>query len=324
MAVEDRTGAAVRGAQRSNTESTPSCPACGGELAAATLRSPDRLCGLPGMFSVARCHACGLGVTLPPLASSELAALYATNYGIHDELPTGLLRLVSKAVQRIQARQSMRTTPLSHLAALAPGELLDVGCGRGDLASWFVRRGWRVSGVEPSAQACAVARGQGVRALTGTLEEVPLEPGRYDAACFRHSLEHVADPLSDLRLVYAALREGGVVIVIAPNFGGWQSRMFGGRWFSLDLPRHRFHFNARALRAMLERAGFERVQTASSSSSVGLPGSVQYALAGRCVFPSGIKQRIVVGLCAPMGPLIGAADRLAGDGDVLHAIAYRR
>jgi 2-polyprenyl-3-methyl-5-hydroxy-6-metoxy-1,4-benzoquinol methylase len=301
-----------------------SCPACGGALAAPSLSSNDRLCGLPGVFSVARCERCGMGVTWPMVDGAELGSFYPTSYATHDALPSGALGLVSKVVERLQSWQALRTAPLDRLAEMPAGRLLDVGCGRGDLGSWFVRRGWSVVGIEPAAHACAVAESRGVQARVGTLASVEIEPDTYDAVVFRHSLEHVADPVDDLRRAREALRDGGVAIVSVPNFGCWQALRFGGSWFQLDLPRHRFHFNASALGMMLNRAGFGAVETTTSSSSIGLPGSVQYALAGRCLFPHGMKQRVAVALCAPLSPFIRLLDGVAGEGDVLHAVAYGR
>jgi 2-polyprenyl-3-methyl-5-hydroxy-6-metoxy-1,4-benzoquinol methylase len=300
------------------------CPACGGALGGPPLESSDRLCGLPGTFSVVRCELCGMGVTQPAVEDAQVASFYPTTYGTYERLSTGVLGLVSTVVQRLQSRQALRSEPFRRLAEMPAGRLLDVGCGRGDLGAWFVRRGWSVVGVEPSPQACAVARGRGVDARTGTLGGVTVEPRAYDAVVFRHSLEHVTDPAGDLRRAREALRDGGVAIVSVPNFGCWQSRRFGGCWFHLDLPRHRFHFNAKALRAMLANAGFTRVETSTSSLPMGIPASIQYALAGRCLVRDGLKLRVTMALGAPLTPFVRLLDRLAGEGEVLHAAAHTR
>ena len=315
--------AGVRSDMLCTPADTARCPACGGSLSPPLLSSPDRLHGVRGTFSVARCEACGLGVTLPIVRPEELAAFYPKTYGAY-ELPAGVLGLVSAAIQRLQAWQALRTAPLAGLAELPAGRLLDVGCGRGDLGSWLIRRGWSVTGVEPSPEACAVAGQRGLDARTGTLAEVPLEPETYDAVVFRQSLEHVTDPLDDLHRVTEALRDGGIVIISVPNFGSWQSRRFGGAWFHLDLPRHRLHFDADALRATLERGGFADIQTSTSSSTAGLPASIQYAIFGRCLFPGGLALRAAVAACALAGPVAWLADRLGGGGDVLHAVARKR
>jgi SAM-dependent methyltransferase len=299
------------------------CPVCGGELGAPLLRSPDRLHGVVGTFAVARCPDCGLGVTLPVgLEPPQLAAFYPVSYGAYG-LPSGLAGLISRAIRELQRREALRTAPLKRLAQMPGGRLLDVGCGRGDLGAWLIGRGWSAVGVEPSAQACAVARSRGVDARSGTLAQVRLRPGAFDAVVFRQSLEHVSDPLADLRRARAALREGGALIVSVPNFGCWQRRRFGGRWFHLDLPRHRFHFDARALRSALERAGFEEIETLTSSSTVGLAASLQYALAGRCLFSSGLAFRLAAAACVLTLPAALALDRAGAGGDVLHAVALR-
>lgn len=304
------------------------CLACGDALGAPLLASHDRGYGLPGTFSIAICRTCGLGVTLPAIDAAQLPSFYPATYGAYDRLPSGLLGLISRTTHRLLAWQALHTAPLRRLASAPAGRLLDVGCGRGDLGSWFVRRGWSVVGVEPSAQACTVARQRGVDARAGTLEEVALEPNAYDVTVFRHSLEHVLDPVADLRRAREALRDGGMAIVTVPNFGCWQRRRFGSRWLHLDLPRHRLHFDAGSLRATLTRAGFTRVEMCTASSAVGLPASIQYAIAGRCLFPSGLKLRVAIAVCSLTTPVSWLTNRLAGGndelrrGDVLHAIAF--
>jgi SAM-dependent methyltransferase len=155
------------------------------------------------------------------------------------------------------------------------------------------------------------------------VETVELEQGAYDAAVFRHSLEHVSDPVAALRRAGAALRPGGLVLISVPNFGSWQRRRFASRWYHLDLPRHRVHFTAPALVSALGRAGFEAAEMTTSTTPVGLPATIQYALVGRCLFPSGLPLRVAVALSTLGWPLARAADRLAGGGDVLDAVARR-
>jgi SAM-dependent methyltransferase len=265
-----------------------------------------------------------MGVTLPVVESSQLKSFYPTTYAAYQPFLTGALGLASKVMQRLLAYQALHTMPFERLAELPAGRLLDVGCGGGELGSWLVRRGWTVVGVEPSVEACVVARNRGVDARAGVLAEVELEPGAYDAVVFHHSLEHVADPVSDLRRARETLRDGGIVIVTLPNFGCWQRSRFGEHWFNLELPRHRYHFNSHSLRETLTQAGFAHIETLTTSSAIGLPASIQYALAGRCLFPAGLKLRIAVAACSLTTPVSWLINRLAGGGDMLHAVAARQ
>jgi SAM-dependent methyltransferase len=303
--------------------SEASCPACGAELSGApSFGGVDRLHRTPGTFRVLVCGACGSGLTSPLASAAELAAFYPDAYGPYDPTAGRVLGAVSRAIRWWQGRLSLARPPLAALAGGPPGRLVDVGCGRGDLAALFVGRGWRATGIEPSANAADAAAAQGIDVRVGTLADVPLEPEGYDAVVFQHSLEHTPEPVADLERVRAALRPGGRVLITVPNFSSWQRRRFGDRWFHLDLPRHRSHFSQRGLAAALERAGFAVDEITTSTSTVGLPASLQYALAGRCLFPGGLPLRVASGLCVLVLPLARLLDRRGG-GDQLHAVARR-
>ena len=299
------------------------CPVCAGALGTQLLSSPDRLHGGPGSFSIARCGSCGVAVTLPPaISAAQLAAYYPNTYGAYS-LPSGVLGLCSALIRSLQSWQALRTVPLGRLTEMPAGRLLDVGCGRGDLGAWFIQRGWKAVGVEPSSEACALARTRGIEVLIGTFADAEFEAGSFDVVVFRQSLEHVTDPIADLRRAHLALRDGGLLIISVPNFGCWQRRRFGGHWFHLDVPRHRFHFDGDALRRALERSGFTGIQTFTSSSTVGLAASIQYMLAGRCLFPGGLRLRIAAASCILTLPLTWAVARISQEGDVLHAVAHK-
>ena len=298
------------------------CPICATALRAPAIRARDRLHGTPGSFAVAVCETCGTGVTLPPASVDELAAFYPADYSPFEAQSGRAGATISDAIQRWQGFRARRTPPIAAVAALPPGDGVDVGCGRGDMAAMLVARGWRMTGVEPSPQACAIARARGLDARQGVLETVALEPGAYDAALLRQSLEHMVDPVAALRLVHTALRPGGVVAISVPNFGGRQRRRFGGCWYHLDLPRHRTHFSANGLERALHAAGFDDVRTTTSTSIEGLWASLQYRAFGRCLFPSGLPLRAALALCLLALPIARAVDRRGGD--LLHAVAVAR
>jgi SAM-dependent methyltransferase len=262
-------------------------------------------------------------LTTPTVTDRELAAFYPATYGPYDEMTTAAVRLVSRAIRAWQGSQALKTFPMRALMAAGPGAGLDVGCGRGDLAASLIDRGWQMTGVEPSPDAAAKARARGVDAWVGTLSDFELEPGRYDAVVFQHSLEHTTDALTDLARVRMAMRPGGLVAITVPNFSNWQARQLRSHWFHLDVPRHRAHFTPAGLAALLGRVDLELVELRTSTSAVGLPASLQYALAGRCLFPAGLPLRVAGGLCAVALPVSAIANRIGGGGDQLHALVRR-
>jgi SAM-dependent methyltransferase len=276
-----------------------------------------------GSFEVAVCRACGSGLTLPQVSAEDLAPYYPQEYGPYGEPLSGLAQLISIPVRRFHAWRTFRIAPLRIIPSLVPGLALDVGCGAGYLGERLMARGWRVAGVEPDPNACERARALGVDARQGTLATVELEPDAYDLVIFRHSLEHTPEPVGDLRKVAGALRPGGTLLISVPNFGSRWRRVFGSRWFPLDLPRHRTHFTPAGMSRALEQAGLRAMDISHASISISLPASIQYAIAGRCLFPGGVSLRVAAGTAGLLLPLTAVIDRALGTGDELNAVAVR-
>lgn len=114
--------------------------------------------------------------------------------------------------------------------------VLDLGCGDGSVGARIAQsRRAQVSGVELDPRGVEVARGRGVDAVEGDLDEgVPFfADNSFDVAVINVTLHMVFRP----RVVMAeALRVAPRVIVSFPNFGFWAYRLellCGGRF-----PRH--------------------------------------------------------------------------------------
>lgn len=290
--------------------------------------------GGPGEFAVLRCAGCGLASTQPRIGAAQFDDYYPGGYyeggfpgdgggageGPFAAEPARAAQSLQRTglVERARLGAIIRFGPYRPLSRRPPGRMLDVGCGDGELARAFARRGWEVAGVEPSAGAARRAGAGGVEVHTGTLEDAPWRGPCFDAVVFNHSLEHLPDPLDGLRRAGALLCEGGVVAVAVPNFGCWQRRAFGSRWFQLDLPRHLQHLDARTLGGLMARAGLRPVARTTASMRPGLLMSLQYAVFGRARW-TGRGSRLAAWALAP---LLWVLDRFA-EGDCLHVLAVR-
>jgi SAM-dependent methyltransferase len=301
------------------------CPACASPLPAApSLSGSDRTHAVPGHFQVVICGRCGSGRTLPPVPSSELGGLYSGAYSPHALPRAGPARVAATALFRWRYWRALRRRPYRALMERPGGRLLDVGSGRGDLGLVLGERGWSVTGLEPSREACEEARARGLASVCGTLESFDgALDGGYDAVVFQHSLEHVAEPAEDLGRARDLLAPGGLLIVSLPNFGSLQARRFRADWFHLDLPRHRSHFTARGLDLLLRRSGFDEPTLSTSSSADGLPMSLLYRVRDRPPAAGPARYLVIAGVLA-LSPLGALVDRASGAGDVLHALTRRR
>jgi SAM-dependent methyltransferase len=289
------------------------------------LRGVDRLHGTSGEFEVLRCTECGSARTLPYVPPESLGELYPDDYTAYAFPDNPALRLLAVSLSEARYWRAVRSEPLNRLRVGPRGRVLDVGSGRGDLGLILQRLGWDVLGLEPSGPACAEAAERGVPTVHATLQSAGADlEGPFDVVVFNHSLEHVTEPIDDVRKARELLRDGGELIVVVPNFGSWQRVRFGTFWFHLDLPRHRSHFTQLGLSRLLGRAGFGDVVTGTTGTADGLPMSLQYRAFGRRRFDHGVGRYAALGATLAAVPLTSLANRLAGSGDIAHAVATKR
>jgi SAM-dependent methyltransferase len=106
---------------------------------------------------------------------------------------------------------------LRWLDRLPRGTLLDFGCGDGTLLVAAGERGWTAVGVETDPEVAAdVSRRTGARVLTD-LSGLAGERGRaVDVVHLGDVIEHLTDPLREVRGILALLRPAGTLLAAGP------------------------------------------------------------------------------------------------------------
>jgi predicted TPR repeat methyltransferase len=140
------------------------------------------------------------------------------------------------------------------------GRLLDVGCHTGIFLDVARKAGWETFGVEPSRWSADRARARGLRVADGTLAEVELPGESFDVITMWDVIEHLADPAEELRRAHRLLRPNGLLAVSTMNVASWFPRLLGRRW-PWYMQMHLYYFTPATLRQMLDRTGFEMVET---------------------------------------------------------------
>ena len=217
------------------------CAWCGNPLDATAKRLEGRT----------RCASCGAATTDPWPTEEELERAYAGWYRPAGGRFSGPGDLVLRRSRASLARRLERIAPA--------GPVLDVGAGDGTLVAAVRAIGREALGVERSAE--------GEHVVDKELAELD---GTWAAVVFWHSLEHLPDPGGALREAVRLLEPGGVLVAALPNADSIQARVFGERWFALDIPRHLVHVPARALLERVRELGLlvERVSYARGGQVV--------------------------------------------------------
>jgi SAM-dependent methyltransferase len=218
---------------------TPPCWVCGAPTSAAAELAP-----LPYV----RCGACELVFRPGEIHGHYEQGAYAESHG----------ELYATA-DELEARRHDARVRLDWIGRRAGvgARVLDVGAAGGAFVAEAAARGYRASGIEPTPEFARHAREVlGVDVAEGTLESIQLS--RYEAITLWHVLEHIPEPLEQLRRVRAALEPGGILALEVPNYGGVSALRMGKAWPSLEPDVHVNQFSPRSLRELLVRAGFGR------------------------------------------------------------------
>jgi methionine biosynthesis protein MetW len=210
-------------------------------------------------------------------------------------LPTGEAIQVPKGLRQDTALRVVRRG----------GRLLDVGCGRGAVASLLSERFDEVHGVDTDAEALATAAERGVAVAQVDLdrERLPFEDGSFDAVVSLDVIEHVLDPAAFVRELARVLRSGGRVYLATPNvrFAGYvRTLVLKGRFpLTSSDPRgwqggHIHFFTNGDLEALLRESGFEDVVHHGSASAAS-QRTVRYRVLARLLGPRREREFLMAG-----------------------------
>lgn len=228
---------------------TEKCPLCSVRLDQALSHVPDYEYGIDGDFDFLRCPACGLLVLTPQPDIEQLKSAYPPHYhGFHTRV-TGLVGLLYRLVYALRIRTYGSLLPQG-------GRLLDVGCADAAYFDSFSKASpdAALEGVEFIDEIAQRARERGYRVVTGVLADMKgAEP--YDLIIMNNLIEHVPDPVGEMKTAVSLLRPGGYIVVETPNTDSWDC-LFASRWWGgLHVPRHTFLFGPTSLDTLALQCG---------------------------------------------------------------------
>jgi SAM-dependent methyltransferase len=177
----------------------------------------------------------------PGLVGSAKLAILERGYGYHGlsnragSRLGALLGSVAGAVG-LGSERAGRTVRFLH--AKPGGRLLDVGCGNGSFLSVMKDLGWECDGVEPDPVAAGVALNLGHHVRQGSIEDLKMPEGHYDAVTLSHVMEHFPNPHTAMAAIAKLLKPGGIFFSVSPNPAGLIRRVYGDKWYGLMAPQH--------------------------------------------------------------------------------------
>lgn len=253
------------------TVAVPACPICHQDRGEVCYwDTHDRWFGTPGSWRFKRCSNCH-GLWLDPRPSTAALPGAYSNYYTHTATAEhGRRRSISNMLRsRLPWHACDERGAVGYLDGVAPGRVLDLGCGDGSRLARLSLEGWSTVGydVDPSAIEVASSKVDG-DVHVGSVDDIH-ESAAFDAVVMFHVLEHVERPEETLARALALLRVGGVISVTTPNARSWLHTVYRQGWRALEPPRHLQIFSELGLRELLHQAGFDGVKIFTTERNAG-------------------------------------------------------
>jgi len=137
----------------------------------------------------------------------------------------------------------------------------DLGAGEGTLSQLLAQNAEKVIAVDLSpkmvefGQNLAIQNGlDNLEFRVGDIENPPIDPASLDLAILSQALHHAEHPQAAINAAFSILKPGGRLIVLDLNQHTFDEarEMYADRWLG---------FSESDIAAMMEKAGFERVET---------------------------------------------------------------
>jgi SAM-dependent methyltransferase len=215
-------------------------------------------------FDLHSCHDCRCLFLDPMPGSEEIAGFYPKQYW-WDASPGGVLRTLETKYRRLALADHVSFITRTARTTVPSGgaRILDVGCGPATVLGLLKAKGFDVTGVDLSESAAEIAkRDYGIDVTVGSVQDAAFPSGEFDVVVLLHVLEHVPNPHEVLTEIFRILKPKGRIVLQVPNIDSLQFRLFGVRWYGLDVPRHLIDYSRSSVLRLLRSCGFvdERIR----------------------------------------------------------------
>jgi SAM-dependent methyltransferase len=235
------------------------CPLCG--------TAEHKVLFVKYRFPICRCAGCGFVYANPILDQETVHAGYMDM----GEMSQHHLSLVTQDFYRACARKRFEFELQQVLlrAARSPRSYLEIGCSVGTGLEVARDYGLEAVGIEPNADAAAIALGDGHQVIVDLFRPGVFNGERFDVVACMDVIEHLTDPVGFLGQIRDVLSDDGLALIQVPNAGALINMVEGEKNQIFNGLIHYGYFDCNSLDRAAKKAGMRSAGTLSVLSELG-------------------------------------------------------
>ncbi|MFA4850930.1 MAG: class I SAM-dependent methyltransferase [Bacteroidales bacterium] len=229
-------------------------------------------------WKICKCRICNAFFLSPIPTDEQLKLAYDSAY--YGEGENKFVFSIEKFIDHFRRKKA------KYIAAQIPenAKVLDLGCGNGRfLHHLSVFGNFDLHGIEmEGVSAERAAKVKEIKLKVKPLSQSDYPDDTFDAITLFHVFEHIDNPEETLGIIKNILKKDGLFVVSFPNIAGWQAKIFRGKWYHLDPPRHLLFLDPVDFIKIMDGFGFRLVQKKWFSFEQNPYGWVQSCLNRMC------------------------------------------
>ncbi|MFV0605762.1 MAG: class I SAM-dependent methyltransferase [Niabella sp.] len=234
------------------------CPACKSDKNTGVFSVKDYTVS-GEQFQILECGNCSLRFTQDVPVQDAIGKYYKSeDYISHTDNGKGLVNKLYKKVRKLTMQQKFAI--VKKYTRLQKGALLDIGCGTGSFLYTMQTQGWRVTGLEPDADARQVAQSLHGLQVLPSHEIFSLQTEAFNAITLWHVLEHVHQLHEYVAQFKKLMAPGGKLFIAVPNYTSKDAKSYGKYWAAYDVPRHLYHFSPKSMDVLMQQHGLSVIK----------------------------------------------------------------
>ncbi|PKP53931.1 MAG: hypothetical protein CVT92_01845 [Bacteroidetes bacterium HGW-Bacteroidetes-1] len=227
------------------------CPVCGSKAFKNFDQIPDYFL-TKEVFTIDQCEICGFLFTNPYPPKETIGKYYQSDlYLSHPKSAFSFLAIIYNLVKKINIHSKYKSAS----SKLAPGRVLDIGCGSGDFLYYCKEKGWEIEGIEPHEEARVFVSKMVKKEIYNPDRIIEFPDNHFELITMWHVLEHVDDLDFQLQQVSRVLKKNGRLILALPNYQSYDCLYYKRYWAGWDVPRHLYHFERNTIQRLSKRFG---------------------------------------------------------------------